>query len=207
MSENQVVTGRPSIIVYETVSGVLCHCTPLNIATSRAIKARAELQFPYPDKKPYEVPMENAAPGVVEIAENNPEYQKLCKAIDERRTDWINRATLGYAVKFVKAHNGEIVYHTRETLIERYAPQVLELRKIAVLPEDDYEVIVYHIIFSGSQIRRVAGKPTIITDDLSNVLNAVAQVEPLTPAEIVQGVRFFRLDIPGQRDFSMVRAS
>lgn len=187
---SQDTIGKPSIVRFETMSGVVLHITPLNIATLRAINLKANELFPYPDKKDYEVPLENAfVEGMVDSAENNPEYLKACEPIDQQRKEWADKAVFNYAVRFQD-------YPTRESVINAFAPRLLELRKIATIQEDDYEAILHHLVLTGNTIIR-GDKSALqaLTNEYIDIIRIAIQTVALTPEEVTQGVRFFRADL------------
>jgi hypothetical protein len=182
--------GRPSIVRFETMSGVILHITPLNIATLRAINLKSDELFPYPDKKQYEVPLENAfVEGMVDSAENNPEYLKACEPVDQQRKEWTDKAVFHYAVRFQD-------YPTRESLINAFAPRLLELRKIALVQEDDYEAILHHLVLTGNTIiKGTTGALQALSSEYVDVIRIAIQTVALTPEEVTQGVRFFRANL------------
>lgn len=190
ISQGNDTIGKPSIVRFETQAGVVLHITPLNLATLRAINLKANELFPYPDKKPYEVPLENAfVEGMVDSAENNPEYLKACEPVDQQRKEWTYNAVFQYAVRFQD-------YPTRENVINAFAPRLLELRKIAIVQEDDYEAILHHLVLTGNTVIR-GNKDAwqALTSEYVDVIQIAIQTVALTPEEVTQGVRFFRVDL------------
>jgi hypothetical protein len=178
--------GRPSIIIYETQSGVIFHITPLSLPTVKAIQLKSQDVYPYPDKAPYQVPdpVEVAfAPGQVSAAEDNPEYVAACKKVDSERVKWTGKAIFRYAAKMPK-------YPTKESLLEAYGERLAQLKEIAVLEadadDDDYDLIVLNFVLTGH-------------DDYSKIFQLAVQQLALTPEEISNGIRFFRPRIQGQR--------
>jgi len=181
--------GRPVKIVYETYSGVIFHITPINLATLRAIQLKAADTFPYPDKEPYQIPdpVEVAfVEGQASKAEDNPEYIVACKAVDHERAQWTDRAIFSYAAKCPK-------YPTPEALVEAFRPQLDALREIAVLPEDDYEAVLLHLVLTWNQVgvdNNRDLKPA--SSDFSRIIQLAIQTVALTPGEVSTGIRFFR---------------
>lgn len=189
MSNEIGMAGHPTIIVFETMSGVVLHITPLNLATVRAVQQKAQEVYPYPEKAPYELPLENTfSPDTKDSAENNPEYVLKCAEIDKQRRIWADRAVFDYAVRFP-------AYATRQDLINAFAPRLLELRKIAVLPDDDYDAILLYIILSGNEIVSNKNGLSDGTTEYTRVILAAMQALPLTGEEIAEGIRFFRVDL------------
>lgn len=183
------VEGKPSLIIYEAQSGVVFHILPINLATLRAIQLKAAELHPYPDPKPYEVkenPETSFDPNQVIPATKNPEYLKLCLEVDNQRNEWADRAIFDYAVTMPK-------YPNPEDLVAAYQKQLTKLRKIAVLPEDDYEAVLFNIVLSGNQ-RREDGSNKWVTDYQRIVLTAI-QNFALTAPEVAEGVRMFRLKL------------
>ncbi len=181
---NTMTDGKPSVIIYETGSGVVAHITPLNLATLKAIQVRAADLHPYPDKAPYQKPEENAfVEGQMTAAEDNPEYIAACKVIDVERAQWADRTIFSYAVKFPK-------YPTRESLVAAFSDKLSYLRGIAELPEDDYEATLHHLVLTWEPIanRREA--------DYVRCIQLACQTIALTPDEVTAGIRFFRPVLP-----------
>jgi hypothetical protein len=172
--------GRPMIVQYEPASGVMVHIAPLSTFTIVAIRERSEELFPYPDPAPYELPIENAVEGVKAPASQNPEYQELCKPIDAERLAYRMKAYIDIACTFP-------AFETPDALIGHFRPRLEQLRKVSKLDNDDWQNVLNHCVFTGRK-------------DRETVLSIAVQNEtiPLTPAEVVEGVRFFRAQIPGQ---------
>jgi hypothetical protein len=181
-------------VIYETQTGVIEHIKPINLATLRAIQLKAADLFPYPDKTPYRHLEENAfAEGQLSPAEDNPEYLLACKAVDAERSQWTDKAIFNFAVRFPK-------YPTRQALIDAFADELEALRQIAVLPDDDYEAVVFHLVLSWNQVgvnpnNRIAP----ISSDFSRSIQLAIQTVALTPDEVTAGVRFFRPQISERR--------
>lgn len=190
MNEISQEIGKPSIVRFETQAGVILHIAPLSIATLRAINLKSDELFPYPDKKQYELPLENAfVEGMKDSAENNPEYLKACEPVDQQRKEWTDKAVFNYAVRFQD-------YPTRESIINAFAPRLLELRKIAVVQEDDYEAILHHLVLTGNTIvRGTTGALQALTSEYIDVIRIAIQTVALSPEEVTQGIRFFRADL------------
>lgn len=129
------MSGKKSVIRYETQSGIELHITPVSLATLRAIMLKAEEIFPYPPKKDYEKPLENTfVEGMVDSAENNPDYIQACMAVDRERSQWRDKAVFMYAVHFAD-------FPDINAVVQTFAPQLLELRKIAIVPDDNFDAI------------------------------------------------------------------
>lgn len=181
------VNGRPALIVYETFSGVVFHITPVNLPTLRAIQLKAEDLFKYPDPKPYQQPEENAfSDGQLTPPEDNPEYVAACHKIDAERAQWADRAIFDYAVRCPK-------YPRPEDLVTAFKDELAKLRQIAVLPEDDYEAVLLHLVLSWNQVGLDSNKEfRPASSDYSRIIQLAIQTIALTPAEVQDGVRFFR---------------
>lgn len=168
--------GRPVIVRYETASGVIVHVTPLSPFTIAGVRERAEQELPYPDPKPYEAEIENAAdPSIKLPASDNPAYKALCAPIDEDRKAWRLQAYIDVSCAFPD-------FASLDALIGHFRPRLEALRKVTVMGEDDWLNVLNHCVFSGS-------------NDRLTVINIALQNEtiPLTPGEVVEGIRFFRL--------------
>lgn len=174
-------TGRPAIIVYETLSGVIVHVTPLSIFTIQAIRDRAEQEFPYPDPADYRLPLENAVEGVTLPASENPEYQALCKPIDDQRQNWKVQAYIDMSCTFP-------AFESRAEMIERFKPRLEQLRKVSLMSDDDWQNVLNHCVLTGRP-----DKQALVSLALQDA------AIPLTPAEVVEGVRFFRVDLSGRK--------
>lgn len=173
--------GRPSVIVFETMSGVLFHITPLSLATVRAIQLMAQDQFPYPDKDSFRVldpPEVSFSDGQTSRAEDNPAYVTATKEIDRERAQWVDKSVFEYAAKMPK-------YPTHEALVEAYKSQLTDLRKIAKFDKDDtdYDIVLLSFVLTG------------IEDGISDyvrIIRLAVQAVALSPSEVTAGVRFFR---------------
>lgn len=188
MADNKItdVDGKPSVIVWESAAGVVFHITPVNLATLRAIQLKAADIYPYPDAKEYEIkenPETAFDPNQVLPASKNPEYLKLCLEVDAERDKWADRAIFDYAVTTPK-------YVNRDDLIEAFKSQLGKLRKIANLPDDDYEAVMFNIVLSGQE--RVNNR---WVTDYNRVVGMAIQTFALTASEVAAGIRFFRLKL------------
>ncbi len=183
--------GRPSIVVYETQSGVIAHVTPLSLPTLRAIQLKAKDEFPYPDPRPYQVPEENAfVETQLTPAEDNPDYVAACHAVDNQRKQWLDRAVFDYAVHFPK-------YPTPRALVDGFRERLDALRKIAVLPEDDYEAVLFHLVLTWNQVGITPqGELRETNTEYARLIQLAIQTVALTPDEVTAGVRFFRPYLP-----------
>ena len=186
MADNNVLTvasteGRPGIIIYEALSGVIFHITPISLAVARAIELSVNDKIPYPDPKPYQVedPSEVAfTPGQVSRAEDNPDYVTACKVVDLERAKWADRAIFDYAVTCPK-------YPTQEAMVQAFKPQLDKLRKIAKFEDTDseYDIVLLHLVLTGNE----GG-----LSDYVRIIRLAIQAVALAPAEVAQGIRFFR---------------
>lgn len=186
MADNNVLTvdqinGRPSVFVYEALSGTIFHVTPINLPTLRAIQLKAQDLYPYPDPKPYQIedPSEVAfTPGQVSRAEDNPDYVTACKVVDLERAKWADRAIFDYAVTCPK-------YPTQDAMVQAFKPQLDKLRKIAKFEDTDseYDIVLLHLVLTGNE----GG-----LSDYVRIIRLAIQAVALAPAEVAQGIRFFR---------------
>lgn len=175
---DEIRVGRPTIIVQETASGVIIHNTPLSVFTIQSIRERAEQEFPYPDLEPYRMTLENVAdPSIKAPAEDNPEYQALCKPIDAERIAWRVRAYIDIGCTFP-------AFESRDAMIAHFRPRLEQLRKVSKMGEDDWQNVLDFCVFTGKKDKQIA--ISVVTQD---------EAIPLTPAEVVEGIRYFRLQI------------
>lgn len=194
MTDDNVLTveatqGRPSIFIYETLSGVIFHITPISLPTLRAIQLKAQDLSPYPDPAPFRIPdpVDVAfTPGQASRAEDNPEYIKLCEAIDAERKQWSDRAMFDYCTKMPK-------YPTHEDLVVAYSEPLKALRKIAKIDLDDYETVLFHIVLSWNQVaKNDNGNLVQVNNEYGRILQLIIQTVALSAAEVAAGIRFFR---------------
>lgn len=192
MSENGFTvtdqSGRPIKIVYELMSGVIAWITPINIPTLKGIQAKAAEKFPYPDKRLYQEELGEAgfSQGQLTAAEDNPAYVTEIKRIDRERGQWADRAIFDYAVRFP-------AYPTKQDLVNDFQQQLAELREIAVLPEDDYEATLFHIVLLWNQpALNEEEKLFAQVSEYNRLVQAAIQTVALTPDEVTAGIRFFR---------------
>lgn len=178
MSEGTII---PTAVEYITMSGVRLHISVLNVPTVNAMNAKAADKFPYPDPTPYREPLENAVPGMLSAAEDNPAYVDACKAVDRSRQEWMNEAIFDYCVHYPDFSN-------REAILSFFNPQLKTLREIATLPEDDWQAVLHHIILSGQE--RVPGQ--VGSSDFTNAVLIALQRVALTGGDILNGIRMFR---------------
>lgn len=186
MTENNILTvdsvdGRPSKIIYETLSGIVFHIIPLSLPTLRAIQLKAADVYPYPDKAPYQVPdpVEVAfTDGQMSKAEDNPDYIEACKKVDTDRAKWVDKTVFAYAAKMPK-------YPTKEAVLAAYSEQLEALKEIAVFDaeDDDYDNILLNFILTGNA-------------DYTTIIRLAVQAVALTPEEVSAGIRFFRARVP-----------
>lgn len=193
MSDNgtrMATEGHPVVIQYDCYSGVMAHITPLNIPTLKAIQLKARTRFPYPDPRPYQVEEENAfIPGTLSKAEDNPQYVADCKAVDRERALWVDRTIFDWAVSFPQ-------FKTRDEMVAWFRPKLNALREIAELPTDDYEAVLFHLVLVWNQPGLNAKKElTVEASEYNRLIQLAIQGVSLTPAEVTDGIRFFRPDV------------
>lgn len=191
MSENELKvtdqSGRPIKIIHELMSGVIAHVTPINIPTLKGIQAKAAALYPYPDKRPYQVEEENGfVPGQLTAAEDNPDYVRAVQEVNHQRGQWADRAIFNHCVHFP-------AYPTREELIAAFQGELAKLREIAILPEDDYEAILFHLVMTWNQVGvNAEDKIFAAVSEYNRLVQLAIQTVSLTPAEVTDGIRFFR---------------
>lgn len=182
------IDGNKTVIIYESGSGVIFWIAPLSLPTLRAIQIKARSVFPDVDPTPYRYPEENAFGGESQLtpAEDDPEYIQKVAEVEAERSKWTKRAVFEYAAKMPK-------YHTRELLLEAFREQLTELRKIADLPEDDYEAVMFHIVLSWNQVGEDSdGKLAPVSNDFNRIYQLAIQTVALEPSEVAAGIKFFR---------------
>lgn len=175
----------PTVIEFIPLSGVRLHIRPVNGAVVRAMVAKGESELPYPDPSPYMKQEEGAVPGTLTLAEDDPEYVKLCKAVDAKRNHRLNSALLDFCVSYPD-------FGSRDDLLNYFAPQREALRKVATLPDDNWEATRDYIILSGDKSRQLG------SNDYADAISLCVQGVALTGGEIADGLRIFRPVLPGQ---------
>ena len=181
------IDGRPSLIVYETQSGVIFHIKPLNLATLRAIQVKAADLFPYPEKRPYQHIEENGfSPEQLSDPLENPDYVQDCAAVDAERKVWVDRAVFNYATTCPK-------YPTPEAMVAAFKPQLDKLREIAKLPEDDLDAVLFHLVLTWNKpVADSEGRWAVADNEYAKIIRLAIQVTPLTAAEVAESVKYFR---------------
>lgn len=196
MTDNNVTTintveGKPSLFIYETLSGIIFHCLPISLPTLRAIQMKASDKFPYPNPEPYRIldPEDvSFTPGQASKADENPLYIADCQAVDNERKHWSDRAVFDYAVKCPK-------YPTKADMVAAYKEQLDKLKEIATFDKemDDYEIVLFHIVLSWNQpAKNAKGNLVAVSNEYGRILELIMQTVALSPAEVQAGVRFFR---------------
>lgn len=193
MSDNgskPATEGRPVVIKYDCYSGVIAHITPLNIPTLKAIQLKAKTRFPYPDKRPFQTEEENAfTPGQLTAAEDNPDYVAACRVVDRERALWVDRTIFDWSVSFPQ-------FKTHDEMVAWFKPKLNALREIAELPEDDYEAVLFHLVLVWNQPGLNKQKElTVEASEYNRLIQLAIQGVALTPAEVTEGIRFFRPDV------------
>lgn len=192
MPQDQSITDSnnealPSVIEYVTQSGVLIHVTPLSIFTLQSLRHKAEDLYPYPAKADYQVPSEVTATGFIP-AEENPEYVAACETIDKERGLWVDNAVLDLACTYPQ-------YTNRETMIAHFAPRLLQIGKYIELEGDDWDNVLKHCVFTKTAI---TGKA--LRNERVDVVGLALQQSglSLSMSEVMDGLRVFRLALPGR---------
>lgn len=190
MSEND--QALPSVIEYITASGVLIHIIPLSLFTVQAIENKAATTLPYPDEQAYRVQSEVSVTGYLP-AEENKEYQVLCKAVDDERVDWVNAAVIDLACAYPQWSNrAEMTGHFREQL-EKLRPYV------EFTDSGGWLDVLEHCVFTGFVEGTNKGGRQIRVPERHRVINLARQSSnlTLTTPEVVGALRVFRIHIPG----------
>lgn len=186
--ENTNPEAVPTAIEYITQSGVEIRITPLSIFTISAIKTASEQRLPYPDKADYQVASELTATGYLP-AEENEDYIEACKEVDKQREFWRNDAYIELACAYPQ-------YPTRETMIDHFAPRLRQLEKYIELSGEDWKDTLEHCVFTKTTMTARA-----LRNERVDVIALAAQQSeiPLSMPEVMDGLRLFRLGVPGER--------
>lgn len=192
------LTGAQGVIHYETMlSGVIIHITPLSLFTVKAIEERAAVEFPYPDPEPYQVASDVVVSGFIP-ADENEEYQALCRAVDEQRVQWCMDRTIDITCAFPGFSN-------REAMIEHFRPRLKQLEAIATLNADEWKNVLNHCVFTGTYdsivLDAATGKPKAVRHPERNRVYQLANQSstlPLSTPEVVEGVKLFRVEVSGR---------
>lgn len=197
MSDNGV-TGLPSVIEYETQSGVVNHITPLSLFTVLGLRTKAEEQFAYPGDAPYRIESPQVATGYIPASEN-PEYQALCKAVDEQREEWKNHAAIELAVKFPQ-------WSSRDAMIAHFRPRLEQLRPYIKLGGDEWQNVLEHCVYTGQTSIKGESGVSVASERVMVVHLAYQNRSvPLSAPEVVDGLRIFRLAVPGNGTGKLAR--
>lgn len=173
--------GNTTQAYYDLASGVRLILTPLTLLAQRAINAAIVMQYPYPDKAPYERPVENAfEAGDVLPAEENPDYIAARAAIDEVRTQefWNRLLDVG-----ADAHNRDELIKQNARLISIMREQIAN-QPLASQARTDWSILLLSTLATETEVKEIVA--------------AIQGNLPITNAELVDGFRFFRrLDVQG----------
>lgn len=183
--------GLPTVIEYETQSGVLIYVTPLSLFTIQAIVNKSEVEYPYPSEVDYREPSELFASGFLPASEN-PEYQALCKAVDEQRLTWQNDAFIELACAYPQFEN-------HLAMMVHFRPRLEELRPYVQLDADEWKNVLEHCVFTGTLDVLDENGKRVRTTERFRVIQLARQNAnvALTMSEVVGGLRVFRLSVPG----------
>lgn len=188
------VNGRPSKIVYECLAGEIVHIKPVSLALYRAIQQKAIELFPLPDSDLYTQPEENAFdPAQRTNPNDNPEYIKKVNEVESQRKEWVDKKVFDYAVSFPR-------YETKDDLVAAYQNELTELRKIADLPKDDYEAILFYIILAWNAVNNKGNGWYATGNEFSKIIMLAIQTIALSPPEVAAGIRFFRPKVSERAD-------
>lgn len=178
MTDNGHVQALAKLVRYVPESGVPLLVEPLSPYTSIAISNKAWETYPNPPEEEYRLPFpESAIPNDTKPAKDNPEYVRLVNAATIKRSNFIGEKTLLLAVRPDGA--------TVSELIERFAARRKLLSQVIDLPDDPWLATLIHCICTG-------------VHDADNIHQIATGKAALTEEEIADGIRFFRLDVPGQ---------
>jgi hypothetical protein len=184
-------SGLPAVVEYETQSGVLIYVTPLSLFTVQAVVNRSELEYPYPDEKPYRVESELFASGFIPASENE-EYQALCQNVDQQRAEWQNDAFIELACEYPK-------HFSREAMIAHFRPHLEKLRQFIDMGKDDWQNVLNYCVFTGTVDVIDMNNKRHRTSERHRVIQIARQNSnlQLSMSEVVEGLRVFRLVIHG----------
>lgn len=200
--------GRPTKIIYETQCGVILHITPLSPITQKAIQQKSEVVYPDPDPSPFVQPVDNAAPDAdvqqqlqLDIARRSDEYLMLRQEVEEQRNIWRQMAVLDYALEYPG-------FRSHDEIIEKFRHELARLRQIAVLPDDDWETVLNHFILAGVHVVGYRNDGTaLVESDREWVLRCIYQNAPLDEGDVIEGIRFFRVDVSRSAARKLVRGA
>lgn len=154
-------------------SGEYVHVQPLSIYVVQALREKSRTLYPYPDKARYERKLEDAKaiePGQVIPAEENPEYQALYDAADEKQQTYVNLQCIALSVEPLQG---------RQAMIAKYKDRVKQMRAVMDLPDDAWDATLRFCIISSKQ-------------DLGKISNAIMGNALPREEDILNGMRIFR---------------
>lgn len=177
-------------ILYDCDSGVTLSVKPLSPFLFQQLRDLSLQKFPDPDKEAYELPypkeLEPAIPGSKIPAEDNPDYRALVDKQSNKRAQFVSRTVITLACEPHESTRGEV--------ISQFANELDVLRETIELSADVWEnTLLYCVI-------------TSVKEQADLTLIAESRL-PLTPGEVVNGVKFFRLVLSGQGTNGVVRTA
>lgn len=178
MGDNHFVGQK--VIELTLDSGETVFVKPMSIPLLYALTSKAEQLYPDPDPAPYEKRIDDSKtlePGQVIPATHNPEYQSLCKVVNERRRRWANVQAVRLCVEPITS---------REEVIARYAAELDQLRTVFDDPPDDWGKLLLYCIISS-------------LEDYNRVIEAANGAMAVTEEEVREKWRIFRPTLQGTR--------
>lgn len=161
----------PKVIAVPLDCGETLLVEPVSMFAQQAIVEESERRFPLPDKAPFEKLIPGAVdPSMTTRAEDDPEWQKAAKVVENERNKWQNRAIVLMSVK------------RDDKLIKKYA-QMRAQRLSVGIPEGD----VWH----DTLLLCLIASPR----DVAQIKIAAQHLLPLEEEEVRDGLRIFRLAI------------
>lgn len=178
-------------ILYECDSGVTLSVKPLSPFLFQQLRDLSLQKFPDPDKEAYELPypegVEPAIPGSKIPAEDNPDYRALVDKQSNKRAQFVSRTVITLACEL----SDGVGY---SDIVEQFDNERIRLKEIMELPESAWEATLLYCII------------TSVKEQVDLTLIAESRL-PLTPGEVVNGVKFFRLVLSGQGTNGVVRTA
>lgn len=163
------------VVELPTFAGVVAYVTPLSPVTRQVILDQAKVVHPDFDTEPFMVEVPNSAvPDQKFLDDQNPEYRRLMFDLMAQRNTYITRLHIEMAVEFRESE---------DELVARYKPQLTKL-KMLYQTDTDWQIVLHQIILNRQSERQL-------------VLDIATDKAPLTEGEVQDGLRIFRLQLPG----------
>lgn len=163
-------------VLVDTYTGVTLVVTPLTLTARQLILQAVQQQWPMPDKTLYERVSDMPELGSDEPAkipaESNPGYIAAVEIIESARAKALQEAVLNVAVS----------HPSQDELIRHHLPTLRKLRDLSDdVYEADWPALIQMVLASEVE--------------LMQVFAAVNRRLALTEAEIINGMRYFRLSV------------